>query len=356
MTIIVSQSGKNAQKIQQSNFEREDHLQRYIYENPGSIPLYDIKEDIKLLILIREYPTNSGPIDALGVDAEGNLYLVETKLYKNADKRTVVAQVLDYGASLWKNGSNLAEFISEIDNASKQFFKMPVEDKLKEFFGFEQEEVTTFWDNVKNNLNEGNFKFVVLMDKLHQRLKDLIVFLNQNSQFDVYAVELEYYKHDEFEIIIPRLFGAEVKKDITVKTSSGAKRGWSMEELMVDAKQRLSKNEYDCFLKIYEFLKRNADEMELGTGVKVGSIKPRFSSISPRAFFTLGSDGKAVFYFNYLSDNTQKQKLYEALKEANVTSVVRINPQSFSDLYLKTDEVVSNCEKIIKALEDFLNV
>jgi len=102
MPIIISQSGKNAQKVEQSKFEQEDHLQQYIYDNPESIPLYDIKEDIKLLILVREFPTQSGPIDALGVDADGSVYMVETKLYKNPDKRLVVAQVLDYGASLWK--------------------------------------------------------------------------------------------------------------------------------------------------------------------------------------------------------------------------------------------------------------
>jgi RecB family endonuclease NucS len=53
--------------------------------------------------LAREFSTKSGPIDALGVDKDGELYLIETKFYKNPDKRTVVAQVLDYGASLWSN-------------------------------------------------------------------------------------------------------------------------------------------------------------------------------------------------------------------------------------------------------------
>ncbi|QQR54596.1 hypothetical protein IPG41_05385 [Candidatus Peregrinibacteria bacterium] len=354
MTIIVSKAGKNAQKIQQSNFDREDHLQRYIYENPSSIPLYDIKEDIQLLILIREYPTNSGPIDALGVDAEGNIYLVETKLYKNADKRTVVAQVLDYGASLWKNGNNLPEFIAEIDRASQRFFGMPVDTKLREFFGFEEEDVSIFWNNVKDNLNEGNFKFVVLMDQLHQRLKDLIVFLNQNSQFDVYAVELEYYKHDSFEIIIPRLFGAEVKKDIAVKGTNTPRKNWDIHGLMDDAKKRLSKAEFECFTKLYEFLRNNAEELDIGTGAKVASLKPRFSTVCPRAFFTASSDGKAVFYFNYLNDEAQKKKLYEALKLQKVSSVDRVDPNNFSDLYLKTDEVVANCDQIIKALQGFI--
>jgi hypothetical protein len=50
----------------------------------------------------RAFPTNSGPIDALGINKDGEIYIIETKLYKNPDKRLVVAQVLDYGASLWQ--------------------------------------------------------------------------------------------------------------------------------------------------------------------------------------------------------------------------------------------------------------
>ena len=60
MAIIISKNGKNAQKIDKSDFEKEDYLQKYIHDNPESLPLYEIKEDIKLLIVAREFPTNSG--------------------------------------------------------------------------------------------------------------------------------------------------------------------------------------------------------------------------------------------------------------------------------------------------------
>src|SRR3990172_4834466 len=101
MPIIISKGGKDAMKVDKSAPDPEEFLQKYIQENPDSIPLYDIHEDIRLLIVSREFVTTSGAIDALGVDNSGNLYLIETKLYKNTDKRRVVAQLLDYGASLW---------------------------------------------------------------------------------------------------------------------------------------------------------------------------------------------------------------------------------------------------------------
>ena len=219
MAIIVSKNGKNAVKVDKSDFALEDHLQQYIYDNPETIPLYDIKEDIRLLILAREFATKSGPIDALGIDKDGELYLIETKLYKNPDKRTVVAQVLDYGASLWSNYRDFNDFINQVDIHTNKDFNQNLNQRLNNFFGVSDEEIKILLDNVRRNLNEGNFKFVVLMDHLHDQLRDLIIFLNNNSEFTVYAVELEYYKHQEFEILIPKLYGAEVKKDLG-KTSS----------------------------------------------------------------------------------------------------------------------------------------
>ena len=220
MAIIISKNGKNAIKLDKSNFRLEDNLQQYIFDNPESIPLYDIKEDIKLLILAREFSTKSGPIDALGVDKDGELYLIETKFYKNPDKRTVVAQVLDYGASLWSNFRDFGNFIEQINLHTNKDFGKTLKQRLTDFFEISEDEINYLLENTRRNLNDGNFKFVVLMDHLHDQLKDLIIFLNNNSEFTVYAVELEYYKHQDFEILIPKLYGSEVKKDIGKSTVS----------------------------------------------------------------------------------------------------------------------------------------
>ncbi|MBK7447808.1 MAG: hypothetical protein IPJ45_17645 [Ignavibacteria bacterium] len=56
-----------------------------------------------MFVVAREFRTDSGSIDALAIDKDGDLYVIETKLFRNSDKRTVVAQALDYGASLWRH-------------------------------------------------------------------------------------------------------------------------------------------------------------------------------------------------------------------------------------------------------------
>jgi len=131
MALIISQKGKKTQKIDKSDFEKEGNLQSYIHENPESIPVYEIEESKRLFVVAREFKTESGPIDALAVDKDGDIYVVETKLYKNPDKRTVVAQALDYGASLWRH-SDYGEFINLLNSEINKKFKVSLEEKVAE--------------------------------------------------------------------------------------------------------------------------------------------------------------------------------------------------------------------------------
>jgi hypothetical protein len=226
MPIIVSEGGRNARRIEPSGFDLEDHLQEYIFRNPEVIPLDDIEAGTRLFIAAREFPTPSGPIDALAFDASGNIFVVETKLYRNPDKRTVVAQALDYGASLWRHTAAFADFLALLGRSCNAKFGIPFREKYAEFFTLD--DATDSISAIESNLSEGRIKFVVLMDKVHPALLALIVFVNQNSKFDLYGVELEYYRHDSFEIVIPKLFGGEVKKDLE---SKARKRGPQIEFL-----------------------------------------------------------------------------------------------------------------------------
>jgi len=315
MAIIITKQGKGAKRVDPSPFEKEDHLQKYIYQNPDCIPLYEIKEDIRLLILCREFPTESGPIDALGVDGDGELYLVETKLYKNPDKRLVVAQVLDYGASLWGAGGSFDRFIGTIEEQVGKTFGVGLNQKMKEFFALEaDDDVAVLRNNLQNNLNKGNFRFVVLMDKLHSQLRDLIVFINANSRFDIYAVEVEYYKHEGFEIVIPKLFGAEVKKDVAIAPSTATRRKWDEDSFFKDVQQKLDKEDVEIIKTVYEFSKSTADEIKWGTGVVSGSFNPVYAKVSTKSVFTVYSNGQLCVSFPWLNGTEVSERFREQLK------------------------------------------
>lgn len=292
MSIIISQDGKNAKKIDKSDFEKEGYLQNYIHENPGSIPVYEIEEDKKLFVTKREFPTESGPIDALAIDKDGEIYVVETKLYKNPDKRTVVAQAIDYGASLWRH-CTFDEFMVIVNNEMNKKFSMSFEEKVQEFFDLDDEEVVSLLEAIKNNLQQGYIKFVILMDSIHDKLKDLIVYINQNSQFDIYAVQMEYYQFEKYEIMIPKLFGVEVKKNIGGGRQSTS---WTDQKFLADAKDKIKdQNDYKIFCELYDFITKNAEVAGFGKGSEAGTftfkIRDERAKSGLVAIFTLTTFG-----------------------------------------------------------------
>lgn len=321
MVIIVSKNNKNAQKVKRSDIKEEAYLQKYIHENPDAIPIYEINENKRLLVVSREFPTNSGPIDALAFDQDGEIYIVETKLYKNPDKRKVLAQLLDYGAALWKHSYNFQDFFASINDEINDKFGIPLEQKLREFYDKDEDEITDFNDALMLNLERGNFKFIVLMDHLDDRLKDLVHYVNENSRFDIYPVELEFYKYENYEIIIPRLFGAEIKKKLTTRKASGKRYPWT-EDTLIEKLKEDQKDDYAYHMDLYEYLKNNSDEIKYGTGTRNASYTPILNSISQTMFpFSIYTNGRILLKLSWSNFNEIFGEHIETLADYTVSEL-----------------------------------
>jgi len=313
MAIIITKKGTEAASVVEvSGFANEDVLQKYIHEHPESIPIYDIQKDKRLFIVAREFSTESGPIDALAVDRDGDIYVVETKLYSNSDKRRVVAQVLDYGASLWKHFGSFDKFLSSLDEHSEKTWSLGFRPKVQQVFGMGEEDTDDLMQALESNLNRGNLKFVVLMDAIDERLKDLITFINQNSKFDIYGVKLEYYKHDDYEIVIPKLYGVETKKDVS--TGETTRRQWNEDTFLSAAEANLEQNQYDAVKKVYDFSKQTANSIHWGTGA-TGTFNPVFTRVCPRSLFSVNTDGLLAIPFGWLNGTEQAERARDDFKQ-----------------------------------------
>lgn len=302
MAIIITRHGKQATKLSESSFAYENDLQNFIYENPDTVPLYDIDDDIRLLILAREVPTKSGSIDAVGMDGGGEVYIIETKLYKNPDKRLVVAQVLDYGASISENFNDEMEFMRIIEAKATSHFNISLNEKISSFFGLSSDDAVTLIDRFRENLSGGRFRFVVLMDHIEKRLRDLISFLNRNSNFDVFGVELEFYKYDDFEITIPKLIGAEIKKEVT-SSSGSSRRKWDEISFFKELANNLEEDKLVVVTEFYNFFVENADHINWGTGIQRGSFNPIFKKIAPRSLISVYTDGTLMLNYAWMTGN-----------------------------------------------------
>jgi hypothetical protein len=291
MAIIVSKKGsQSAQVVNKSDFGLERNLQDYICDHPEAIPV----EEKRLLVVARELQTESGSIDAFAVDKDGDLYIVETKLYRNPDKRTVVAQALDYGASLWRH-ANFNELLSTLDEAAEKQWRIPLREKLADFFALEEEGVDSLIESMRRNLSDGTLKFVVLMDRLEDRLKDLITYVNENSEFDIYVVQIELYKYEDYEIVIPKLYGAEAKKDVGSRRPQGKVWTWDL------LKERLlceyGEQEVTAAQQIIEWGEKNSIKISWSTSQRGGFI-PCFYTDSRKGFYPFGITGTGKVEWN----------------------------------------------------------
>ncbi len=318
MPIIISKKGKNAIKIDKSGFSQETDLQKYIFENPESIPWDEIQEDLEFFVLGREFSINAGSIDILGVDREGNIYIIETKLYKNTDKRRVIAQVLDYGASLWAFYDNPEDWIQRINQRLIKDTGDGFLESLADKFGTSEEASDEIIQAVKQNLVNGSFRFLVLMDTVPSSLKDLILFINQNSQFTIYAVELEYYQHDDFEILIPHLFGTESKKKVVSVSPPRAR--WDEDSFFIKVKAQISDADaVNAIHSLYNFSREKADDINWGTGKHLGAFNPKFHSLSIRSVYSVWTNGDLTINYVWLDDNEKvlqwREKYLDALRQ-----------------------------------------
>jgi hypothetical protein len=197
-----------------------------------------------------------------------------------------------------------------LETKVNQHFNIGLTQKICEFYGYSEEETIELINIFKSNIINGKFRFVVLMDKLEKRLRDLILFLNRNSRFDIYGVELEFYKYDDFEITIPKLFGAEIKKEINTTSTTSNRKIWNEESFFEEIKNNLQPEEIKVITDIYEFSKNHADRISWGTGSTKGSFNPIFNKICPRSLFSIYSDGIIRLNYTWMNEN-EKQREYQ---------------------------------------------
>ena len=359
-SIIISQNQQHSQRIDESSFDKEDSLQSYLYDNPDIIPIYDIDEDARLYIAAREFSTEHGPIDALGFDHVGNVYIIETKLFRNADKRRVVAQMLDYGAALWRHATSFDAFLQQVDTYTKDHFGHPFREHYEQFFGFDDASEQML--AMRDNLAEGNLKFVVLIDQIDERLRDVIMYVNQNSKFDIYAVDFKYYTHDQLEIVIPRLYGAEVKKTVAASGSSG-RRQWNEADFFAAVngnRELVSPEQRSVVYALWKWAKRHDAQINWGTGAIWGKFSPVFKKIGhTRSFCSISIDGATDINYCYLDEQADRVLLRDILKQhiggvcSNVTDI-DASELSRKGPVLPAKIMVQIVDKVIAALDEFI--
>lgn len=195
-------------------------MQQYIYENPHILPVEELTGNKKLLVLIRELSTNYGRLDWLGIDEAGNVYIIETKLLRNPDRRNIIAQLLDYGVALWTEYKDPQDLINYLTSKN-----INIKQSILDTFQTSEELADIIIENFKQNIKQWVYQFVAVTDAIEKRILEQIHFINQSSRFSFYLVDLRYYRHENAEFIIPKWYGGEIIKQTSSWVSTS--KSWN---------------------------------------------------------------------------------------------------------------------------------
>ncbi len=174
----------------------EDWLQKLLFENRTVLPFAELEPAFTGSIpLVRELPTNAGPVDLLYMNSKGYLTIVETKLWRNPEaRRSVVAQIIDYAKEM--AGWSYDRLVSAIKNANKIFDNSdPLLDIFSEAEG-EDFDQRIFIDRVTRNLQDGKFLLLIVGDGIQEGVEKMVDFLQQTPRlgFSLALVELAVYR------------------------------------------------------------------------------------------------------------------------------------------------------------------
>ena len=173
----------------------EEWMQELLFKYPSLLPIHEIEPAFRGLIPIaRELRTSRGPLDLCFVNPEGNITLVETKLWNNPEaRRQVVAQIIDYATevSRW----SYTELVSAIRGASNSKDSDPLMSAAQAVAGEEFSEAD-FTDTVSRNLAGGKFLLLIVGDGIHEGVEGMVEFLQRTPQlgFTLGLVEIALFK------------------------------------------------------------------------------------------------------------------------------------------------------------------
>ena len=221
-------SGKETVELKPATAFNERWLQELIHRHPKCLPLERIEPGLGQLIPVcMELPLRVGSADNLMVTPEGNLVMVEVKLWRNPEaRRQVVAQALDYATALFEldyQGLEAAVAKGDFDGAERPARLYDLVD------GADALPEKSFVDRVNRNLREGRIVVLIAGDGIRSDAESLVDGLqaHANFHFTIGLVEMPVYTrrlaagNEEFILMPTALVKTVTVPRFTVSTTDG---------------------------------------------------------------------------------------------------------------------------------------
>ena len=199
-----------------TGFALESELQGLLYEHPHLLP--GVGEPA---VACREFQSGVGPADVLVLHGDGELIITECKLASNPQiRREIVGQVIDYASRIWRMPMGVFEAQWTQRTGVSPFAA----------FG---DQAGAVRERLATNLDDGRFTIVLAVDGINEDLRRMVEYLNGATRPDVQvlAFEVAHVQDGDVEILLPRVYGAELA-NAKARSSSTAQPSWSTEQYL----------------------------------------------------------------------------------------------------------------------------
>lgn len=192
-------SGERLQSVEERDpMYDEGWLQDLLCKHPDILPTAEIEIIFHPLIPIgREVVIETGAIDNLFISHRGYLVLVETKLWRNPEaKREVVAQVIDYGASVSKWSYGRLNDVARAYTKRYEGSELELLDWVERKCGPVEGGRYFFEETVARNLRLGRFLILIVGDRIRESLVEMLNYVNRYPHLatNIALVELRCYR------------------------------------------------------------------------------------------------------------------------------------------------------------------
>jgi len=172
---------------------------------------------------------------------------------------------------------------------------------------------------LEGNIRAGRMRLIIAADELPKEAVRILEFLNQTASFDALGMELTYYFNQASKetILAPRLIGQSVSA--TQRKRATTTSVWDYDRFMNEATDRQGSeiSELAAYL-INEGEKVSGQKVQWGTGNEVGAAKIKVQMKgSLLHLYSVGTDGRLVFYFGWNDRCLSEPLLKKFLQEAN---------------------------------------
>lgn len=165
-------------------FYDEAWIQALIQNQPEILPVHQIEAAFAGLVSICvELPVASGFVDNLLITPEGNIALVECKLWRNPQvKREVVAQIVDYAKDLSKwTYEKLQDVVCRLHFAGSGKGEPHGLYERVAAEGESEIDEAAFVDAVSRNLRLGRFLLLIVGDGIQEGVESMAAYLQQHA-------------------------------------------------------------------------------------------------------------------------------------------------------------------------------